>query len=271
MPNWCSNNIEVSGKVSELKKFDNQFKSKYKSYGGGTSPADSLTADVGDEDYKKYLAYKIVPREDKYNFDKTGIQRFDVHFIDAEEETEGYSFNNFVPMSKEAHLEGWYEWSIEHWGTKWDMNDDSGYEYAESLDEAIAEGKLDEEFDIVYYFDTAWGPSCPVVTAMAEAYPSLSFIHTYDECGMCFAGKNTYNDGKLVEELENSNDENGYRVFVRDNLDDERYPYVCKDCGCPIEDCEMEEDENVCPNCESKNIIKSGEEDNNGKQEELSV
>ena len=84
MPNWCLNNLIVTGKKKELEKFEKQFSKKHK----------VITQD--------YINGELV-----YDF----------------KEEEGYSFQNFVPMPKEE-VENWWQWSIRNWGTKWDLNPD---------------------------------------------------------------------------------------------------------------------------------------------------
>ncbi len=52
----------------------------------------------------------------------------------------------------------WYDWSIEHWGTKWNA-------YS-----AVA-GKLDDQAAVVC-FETAWSPPMPVLDALAAKFPT---------------------------------------------------------------------------------------------------
>lgn len=73
----------------------------------------------------------------------------------------------------------WYEWSIEHWGTKW-----NAYEFRR-VDETEARSEV--------MFDTAWSPPLPIFEKMAERWPSLRFqIFSYDEGGN-FACKGWFN------------------------------------------------------------------------------
>lgn len=148
---------------------------------------------------------------------------------------EGYSLYNF---SKEERIddENWYDRNLKNIGTKWDIFDD----------------------DVVttkrYNFCTAWSPcSENIIREMSEEFPDLQFVHSYEEGGMVFAGKNVYRKGKNTYK-EYHNDGKSYRKFCEKNdLDD--YPYICGNCGLYISDWEMDDNDDKCPECNSDNII----------------
>lgn len=115
-----------------------------------------------------------------------------------------FSFWNFVAPPKEAvesgeyfgihgYSEGkaqgdtpvnWYNWNNENWNTKWDANDiDLGSTIGGSL-------------DITY--NTAWSIPEPVMKAMVEQHPELTFSFSCEEeqgWGADYSGT----DGELVE------------------------------------------------------------------------
>jgi hypothetical protein len=78
-------------------------------------------------------------------------------------------------------FETWYEWSIAHWGVKWDVGDDE-------LDELESDSR-----QVVLYFDSAWAP--PIIGM--EHLESAGFTVTlyYWEPSMAFCGKYTTEDG----------------------------------------------------------------------------
>ena len=88
------------------------------------------------------------------------------HQLDTE-----LSFLNFVrPLDTEMSWYndgGWYQWNIDNWGCKWDAGQ------PEIVHES--EGRID------YRFSTAWSPPELAFKAMAEEYPSLSFVLRYEE------------------------------------------------------------------------------------------
>lgn len=87
------------------------------------------------------------------------------------------------PEEKEKYgADNWYDWSIEHWGTKWN---------AESAD-----------FDGNYIcFESAWSPAQPVIAKLASLFPEAELWYQYEETGMCFCGAAFYRNGICVYEM----------------------------------------------------------------------
>lgn len=77
----------------------------------------------------------------------------------------------------------WYEWSIEHWGTKW-----NAYDHEVSED------------DTVVRFDTAWAHPYPVMTKLSEMFPDqiLQVVYADEDLGNNF-GVYAMKDGLLAE------------------------------------------------------------------------
>lgn len=90
-----------------------------------------------------------------------------------------FSFNNIVPapigtdeydevkLPGGAISQGWYDWNINNWGTKWDAGD----VYADRADDT----------HMVYSFSTAWSPPMPVMHKLAEQYPNFDISFSYEE------------------------------------------------------------------------------------------
>ena len=98
-----------------------------------------------------------------------------------------FSLDKVIPMPEEingttAPSDGpnWYDWSVDNWGTKWDVYPAHGYDANE--DETInlisTEGK----------FFTAWAPPIPVIRKLQLDYPDYEFTLEYVCEGWCFAG-----------------------------------------------------------------------------------
>ena len=102
----------------------------------------------------------------------------------VEEETE-LSFENFIPIPEEQK-ENWYDFCVNNWGTKWD-----------ACEVSLCKGKK----QLVYTFDTAWGPPAQVITAMAEQFTELKFRLDYEEPGMAFCGFVAYEDGVMTDDI----------------------------------------------------------------------
>ena len=98
---------------------------------------------------------------------------------------EPLTLNKIVPMDQALlEGEGWYDWRIENWETKWDV-------------EAIAEDLGDT---ITFIFESAWSPPRIVITKLAKLFPEIKIIHSYLEEGVCFVGKDVYANADLVTE-----------------------------------------------------------------------
>jgi hypothetical protein len=103
---------------------------------------------------------------------------------------------------------GWYDWSIAHWGTKWDiseMDDDDNFTITN-------DGKT-----VSFSFDTAWAPP-------TEWYDNIDGFHIeayYHEPGMGFCGKWTSEDGDDQYEVNMSEDIDGVKERIPSDILDE--------------------------------------------------
>jgi len=112
-------------------------------------------------------------------------------FNSATTNSDGHlSFDCLVPMPAQMRDgDGWYDWCIEHWGTKWDVRGDE----VDSSHEVTDAGQARLTFD----FHTAWAPPSEWLSRVAPAFPALQFTLWYDEPGACFAGKETFINGRM--------------------------------------------------------------------------
>lgn len=113
----------------------------------------------------------------------------------------GEPFNQIIPMPddimrgnisyedrKSSDGKNWYDWSIKHWGTKWDAHQVST--------ELVDENSLD------IYMDTAWSPPIPILDYLVSEY-GYSIHAMYLDEGWNFIGE--YIDGDDQEyEVENA-------------------------------------------------------------------
>lgn len=88
-----------------------------------------------------------------------------------------FDFNKLVPMPKHEpgvflaegnlgmrnSIPNWYDWSRENWGTKW-----NAYSHTEHRNTPTT-----------IYFETAWAMPQPILYALADAFPELSFTWRY--------------------------------------------------------------------------------------------
>lgn len=75
--------------------------------------------------------------------------------LDIASDGEHISFEKILPRPKEIG-DGWYDWSLENWGTKWD----------------VSETYEDENGWVC--FDTAWSTPFVIMLKLSERYPDLT-------------------------------------------------------------------------------------------------
>ena len=86
-------------------------------------------------------------------------------------------FNKLLPRPADQE-ENWYDWNINNWGTKWDVNIDS-YDVV-------------DENTVTLSFDSAWSPPTNLYQSLEEQGWVVDAF--YNEEGMAFCGH--YSDGE---------------------------------------------------------------------------
>jgi hypothetical protein len=146
MPNWCENTLFVYGPEADVQRFKQDVKAVEVGDGGLAVPG----ASAGE--------YREIPLS------------FERHLPTPTDEN-----GELTKGDNERGMPDWYNWRVENWGTKWDLDDST------TLDD------LDPDY-LRYSFDTAWSPPVEWLTFVAQQYPTLSFKLDYREPGMCFEG-----------------------------------------------------------------------------------
>lgn len=165
MPNWCMNNLEVAGDVSELKRFveaNMGLPAEYPPKHKGKEPVENSNT--------PYFCFNaLVP---------TPKDVLEIGFARKEQIPEinvmyAYRGETVFP------LDG-YHWNIANWGTKWDVYDDAIT--AEEM------GWHEGAERIAFEFDTAWKPPLAWLKKAAMLFPALRFKLHYEEPSNFFAG-----------------------------------------------------------------------------------
>jgi hypothetical protein len=108
-----------------------------------------------------------------------------------------FSFDCLVPMPEALRQpdggDGWYNWSVDNWGTKWDVRG----EEVQIEHHVTATGLSRLTLD----FMTAWAPPTEWLAKVSTQLPHLKFSLWFDEPGACFAGKETFENGIMVPSL----------------------------------------------------------------------
>ena len=100
-----------------------------------------------------------------------------VSFLDEQNGKEWFTF--FKPTPPELKEEGWYEWNVENWGTKWNCD---------AQDWVKVENPSADESSITFWFDSAWSPPTALYEFI-EATSTLNIKASYNEGGMGFVGE----------------------------------------------------------------------------------
>lgn len=160
-----------------------------------------------------------------------------------------FSLDKVIPMPKELlNGDGWYDWRVSNWGTKWDLCD------LETNDEGWEEGFIS------YNFWTAWSPPEQVLEALTTQHPKLSFSYKFADEGGGFWGLWNFSNGMkdVVEEgddrdLETMSQEDKCRVRREFYLHGSDH-HTCKECGEWGLECrggEVLDTDYLCEECET--------------------
>lgn len=175
MPNWCMNELSVSGTAKELKNF--------------VFATQGLPAQ-----------YPLQACE-KNEFKKTEKPCFCFNaLIPTPDEVLQIGYDGHDKISKDAMMhiltgqpiypiDGYY-WNIQNWGTKWDVY----YDNITPKKMGWSKGCT----SILFNFDTAWSPPLKWFEKVVEKFPQLSFQLHYSEPSGYFAGDIYGNDGQCV-------------------------------------------------------------------------
>lgn len=164
MPNWCNNNLVVTGDKKERDAFVQRV---------------TLSPEAQKErgQYYEILA-QLYPTPQELIETRAGV------FADEEEQKK-------LKEKQKSNVEkygqkDWYDWNIARWGTKW------------SDSETFMDAHDDEM--TVFSFQSAWSPPCEGIAHISEMFPNLTFVLTYDEAGMGFFGAMKARNGEYVNE-----------------------------------------------------------------------
>lgn len=205
MPNWCMNDLLVQGPKEDVNRFVED-STKGEGFFDSFYPTPESLTEV--EAGSRRVAYDIVHGTIPayvWGWDWVKESGIDKNSQDAREQLinlcASHDKKNIREMAcrvladkykhnieTHGHLD-WYEWRLEHWGTKWDVGpgDMSGF-------------RLTDESHS-FRFDTAWSPPEPWLMYVSELkrYKALTFILSYEEPGMGFGGSIKVSRGVVLK------------------------------------------------------------------------
>jgi hypothetical protein len=176
MPNWVYNTMNVNGSKEDLIAFRDKA-SKTRPDGLNTEDG-SLTYTEGDKSELSF--WNFIEPEDKA-----------LYFGASDYKPDGYndwSVEDKMAYSMKFSSNGWYDWNVREWGTKWDASD---VDFTDNTD--------DKAPFLNYAFQTAWSIPEPVFHAIVRQHPELSFDF-YSEEEQGWGAEFTSSDADDVDE-----------------------------------------------------------------------
>jgi hypothetical protein len=145
MPNWCNNTIQITADKATIKRIEQ-----------------SLNSEDDDAGFLNVL----------YPMPKA-LQ----NTTKGPEASEAEEKQRSAELIKECGFDNWYDWRVEHWGTKWNVNESYGTAKISNDGQTIEFG-----------FDTAWSPPTGAYHNFLSKNPKASLFATYYEGGCDFMG-----------------------------------------------------------------------------------
>ena len=158
MPNWCSNELDITGPQEDLDRFRDAAVGERPTY--AKEHDINLPISDDDEDRHEVLSFHaLVPIPEE--------------ILEA-----GYNGKN------NALVQSGHGAETTLWGVKWGA--------CGEITRYIGNTSLS------YSFETAWGPPCRLIQTVAPQYPTLRFHINYMEEGMCFKGDYVQKGEKIL-------------------------------------------------------------------------
>ena len=181
MPNWCQNNMTVTGSKEDVESFLQKTKSEEKNF-----------------DFNK-----ILPMPKELDIDDCSVSEDAYKFYYG---TQAMKPLNYIPSDEKKILADayknnkeifghttWYGWCREKWGVKWNASDSKVGETVKMRSRDL--------YRVNIYFETAWDIPRGVYEEIAKQHPELKFSITIDEEGGWFYGKIVIKNGEVKEYL----------------------------------------------------------------------
>jgi hypothetical protein len=172
MPNYCDADVTIYGSRADLEAL--------------LAKASEGTHEVGtdwDTETRKYNKVEQVPNT--------------------------FSFDNFLPTPPEKlEGDGWFDWRIENWGTKWDLVQNETH-----ISPILTNNdpNLSHEAFIGMGFQTAWSPALEIFARITEQFPNVLVRYKYVEEGMAFFGLAEIYGGEIDNDQRQITDED-YKI-----------------------------------------------------------
>ena len=183
MPNWVFTSMTVHGKEEDLRKFMDKAGKSYMTYHKGVW----TEKEDGTKSYDSEAINESLHEAPISFMNFSTPEDLDAYYGASDYKPEGYdsmSMEERMACAMKFSSDGWYDWNVRNWGTKWDACN------PEITNDDPTSGAIG------YRFDTAWSPAEGAFQKMVEQHPELSFKFYNEEeqgWGVEFSGE----DGEL--------------------------------------------------------------------------
>ena len=164
MPNYCTNNLTVTGDAKEIKRFH-----------------EAITAG----ELQAHENFRIL--DNLFPTPKELKDTIKGYYGEGTEEQIKQEEMNKANLKKFGSPD-WYEWNCKNYGSKWSDFD------------GVFGQVSDNEINAT--FMSAWSPIGEGIRNVSKQFPTLDFILSYDEGGMAFCGGYAFRNGEIFADIE---------------------------------------------------------------------
>lgn len=212
MPNWCFNDLTITGNLQQIIDVKKQVGAPYTQF----------------RVEHKIVRRKFVEQAKDVRFSKPVFSFWNI-CKPTDINAYWYSKSSGVPddpNSKEDWFksDNWYDWNVRNWGTKWDVANSNREKYPET------ELLVETDNLLEYKFNTAWSPPTEAIRKLSEQHPKVTITLKYEE-ETGWGGEIEFINGEIIK--------------------DSYYEWSCRNCGYELDKfplcqgCQTD----ICPEC----------------------
>ena len=164
MPNYCTNNLTVTGDAKEIKRFH-----------------EAITAGELQAHEHFRILDNLFPTPKELKDTTKGYYGEGTEKQIKQEEMNKANLKKFGSPD-------WYEWNCKNYGSKWSDFD------------GVFGQVSDNEINAT--FMSAWSPIGEGIRNVSKQFPTLDFVLSYDEGGMAFCGGYAFRNGEIIADIE---------------------------------------------------------------------
>lgn len=205
MPNWSYNNLTISGSSDKMKEFydlaikenlNKELSFRFSNVFPMPIKIKNTISPSKSAEGKKWMNEDKVSIRDSKLSEVLGVDS-ELILIPCENNT----YEKCKSLKEEFGSDNWYDWNINNYGTKWDI-------------EVLKSDSVVEDEFFQCFFDTAWSPPSSFLYNLQNKFQELDIKLTYniegsDDCGIFYS--DVYEiDGKKIKSISNEEDEVTY-------------------------------------------------------------